>query len=259
MKNIYVFAVLLVLTVTVSAGRRNRGCKYTGHWGECNPVTGKRTRTLQPKQHNQPDCLQPKIQTKDCSACKYTQATLGPCNPINRTQEVRKALAPGTSPDLNCEPFKIKVKRCKPNRVNLKCLYGKRVIGECDRTTNTMVLNFPLLPGQDPSCPQKNKTKPCRKMKNKCKYDKSAEWDTSACPGGNATRTLNLKPGQDTTLCEATREMTVKCRKLEKKMSRKTKKREGRKEKKKQRRQDRRRQNRKDPDPGSPGLIDANA
>ncbi|XP_033741156.1 uncharacterized protein LOC117327981 [Pecten maximus] len=166
--------------------------------------------------------------------------------------EIRKPLIPG--PDQQCEPFKIKTKRCKPNKVNMKCQYGKRVIGECNLATNTMVISFPLLPGQNPACPEKNKTKPCRKMKNKnkCKYDKSVDWDTSACPNGNATRILTLKPGQDPTLCEPTKEIAVKCRKHEKKMKRKTKK-----EKKKQRKQ-KRRQNRKNAGPGSAGFIDEN-
>ncbi|XP_060077349.1 uncharacterized protein LOC132556909 isoform X2 [Ylistrum balloti] len=204
MKSIYVVCVLMVLTVAVSGGRRNR------------------------------------------DVCRYGAAVVGQCDPVNRTQEVRKALLPGVPTELSCEPFKIKMKRCKPNKANLKCLYGKRIIGECDRATNTMLITFPLLPGQNPSCPEKSKTKPCKKPKNKCKYDKSADWDISACPQGNATRTLNLKPGQDTTLCEPTRVVSVRCRKHERKMNRKTKK----KEKKKQRRQERRRQNRKDASPG---------
>lgn len=253
MKIVYVLAVLAVLAVSASEARRNRGCRYSkkAKWSDCDPVTKTKTRTLQPKPNNQPDCNTPRVQTRSCSVCQYGPPELGPCDPVNRTMEIRKPLLPGT-PDQGCEAFKIKVKRCK---VKLNCQYGERVIGDCNTETNTMVISFPLLPGQDPMCPPKNKTKACKKMKNKvrCKYDKSSsEWDTSACPGGSATRVLTLKTNQDETLCPPTKEVSVPCRKHEKKMKRKTKK-----ENKKQRKQ-RRRQNRKNAGAGSADFIDEN-
>ncbi|KAK3578451.1 hypothetical protein CHS0354_037434 [Potamilus streckersoni] len=190
-------------------------CKYRRTvWGDCDPITNKKSMVMTLKSGDQPYCQTTKTVEKECKrkmqnigrVCKYQFGEWENCDLATNTRSRTLTLQSGNA--AVCPQTKIDTRKCK-----IACKFREGKWSECNPQTLQMQRVDTIIKGSEAFCEKTRLiTKKCRlgkKKKKKCKYD-FGTWSDCNALTNKRTRIKHLMSG-DPEVCEEEKVESKSC------------------------------------------------
>ncbi|KAL3883312.1 hypothetical protein ACJMK2_029588 [Sinanodonta woodiana] len=175
-------------------------CKYRRTvWGDCDPITNKKSMVMTLKSGDQPYCQTTKLLEKECKrkmqnigkVCKYQFGEWGSCDLATNTRSRTLTLRSGNA--AVCSQTKNDTRKCK-----IACKFREGKWSECNPQTLQMQRVDTIIKGSEAFCEKSRLiTKKCqlgKKKKKKCKYD-FGTWSECNALTNKRTRVKHLIAG----------------------------------------------------------------